>query len=104
MIDTLTAAILVGIGATALTDVWGYARKPLLGIAPPDYGMVGRWMGHMAHGQFRHEAISKSPPVHGERLIGWTAHYLIGIAFAGLLIAFRGQAWLQDPDPLPALV
>ena len=34
----------------------------------------------MARGRFRHERIAAAPPVRGERLIGWTAHYLIGIA------------------------
>lgn len=100
----LTCTLITGIGATAVMDMWGIARKQLLGVAPPDYGLVGRWIGHMARGRFRHEAIAKSPPVQGERLIGWTAHYLIGIAFAAVLIGIWGVAWVQHPTIVPALI
>lgn len=102
--NTLVCTLITGIGATAVTDLWGFARKPLLGIAPPDYGMVGRWLGHMTRGRFRHESIAASSPVQGERLIGWIAHYLIGIAFAALLIGIWGLAWIQHPTIGPALI
>ena len=102
--DYLTSTLVVGIGATAVMDLWGIARSPLLGFAPPDYGLVGRWLGHMANGQFRHESIAASCPVRGERLIGWTAHYLTGIAFAAVLIALWGPAWIARPAIVPALI
>jgi hypothetical protein len=99
----LSSAVMIGIGATAVTDLWGFARKPLLGVPSPDYGLVGRWFGHMLHGQFRHAAITTSPPVPGEQAIGWIAHYLIGIAYAGVLVAFGGDTWLQRPTLLLAM-
>lgn len=102
--NILVCILITGIGATAVTDLWGLARKPLLGIAPPDYGMVGRWLAHMTRGRFRHESIAASPPVRGERLIGWTAHYLIGIAFAALLIGIWGLAWIRHPTIGAALI
>ena len=102
--DYLTSTLVVGIGATALMDLWGIARKPLLGLAPPDYGLVGRWLGHMASGRFRHESIAASRPVRGERLIGWIAHYLTGIAFAAVLTAIGGPDWVSRPTIGPALV
>ncbi len=82
--NNLLFILLIGIGATAVMDLWGIMRKPLLGIPPPDYRMVGRWIAHMTHGQFCHNAIAASSPMRGEHAIGWTVHYLIGIAFAGL--------------------
>jgi len=103
-LDYLTFTLVVGVGATAVMDLWGIARSPLLGFAPPDYGLVGRWLGHMANGRFRHESIAASCSVRGERLIGWTAHYLIGIAFAALLLAVWGSAWIARPDIGPALI
>jgi len=100
----LICALITGIGATAVMDLWGITRKQLLGIASPDYGLVGRWLAHMTRGRFRHESIAASPPVHGERLIGWVAHYLIGIAFAAVLIGIWGLAWVQRPTISPALI
>ena len=101
----LLVTLIIGIGATALMDLWGFARKPLLGIAPPGYALVGRWLAHMIHGRFRHDdSIAASAPVRGEHIIGWTAHYLIGIAFAALLIGIWGLDWVQRPTMGPALV
>jgi len=102
--DYMAAALITGIGATAVMDLWGLARRPLFRLPPPDYGLVGRWLGHMAHGQFRHASMAAVPPVPGERLIGWTAHYLTGIGFAALLLAIWGMAWLERPTLVPALV
>jgi hypothetical protein len=70
----------------------------------PDYALVGRWIGHMPAGRFRHERIDASAPIRGERAIGWTAHYVIGIGFAALLYAAVGPAWLGNPAPVPAIV
>ena len=47
--NQLLFIVFIGIGATAVTDLWGIVRKTLLGIPPPNYGMVGRWIAHMAH-------------------------------------------------------
>ena len=100
----LTYAVLTGAGATALIDLWGMARKRLLGIPSLDYGLVGRWFAHMARGRFRHDRIAASPPVKGERLIGWTAHYATGIAFAAVLLAIWGLDWARHPTLAPALI
>jgi hypothetical protein len=57
----------------------------------------------MALGRFRHESIAASSPMRGEHIIGWTAHYLIGIAFAALLISVWGFEWVQHPTIGPAI-
>jgi hypothetical protein len=101
--DTWIPVIVIGIGATALTDLWALARRALLGVAPPDFGLVGRWLAHMRRGRFRHDAIAAAPRVAGERILGWAAHYLIGVAFAAILPLLFGAAWLRDPTPGPAL-
>ena len=102
--DYLVCAVLIGAGATALLDLWAAARDRLLGRPPLDYGLVGRWLGYMTRGRFRHDPIAASPPLPGERLIGWSAHYLIGIAFAGLLLAIWGLDWARRPTIGPALI
>lgn len=102
--DYLLYAVLIGAGATAVMDVWAVARKRLLGIPALDYALVGRWLAYLTRGRFRHDPIAASPPVGGERLIGWTAHYLTGIAFAAVLLAIWGLDWARHPTIGPALI
>ncbi|WP_287817786.1 DUF2938 family protein [Idiomarina sp.] len=78
-------------------DLWSLVRKSLFGTPLPNYGMVGRWLAHMTHGQFRHNAIVKSRQVAGEHLIGWPAHYRntriarsAGFTFEGLPLRLLG--------------
>lgn len=101
--NTLLSVLCIGIGATVVMDLWGIVRMRLLRIPPANYGMVGRWIAHMTHGQFRHDSISASSPVHGERIIGWVVHYLTGVAFAGILIGIWGGSWIENPSIGPAL-
>ena len=49
------------------------------------------------------EAIARAAPIRFEAIVGWTAHYLIGIAYAGLLPVFCGRDWFCAPTPAPAL-
>lgn len=102
--DFLVSTLLIGVGATAAMDLWPIARRRLLGTPPPNYGLVGRWLAHMPRGRFRHDSIAAASPVRGERLIGWTAHYLIGIAFAAILPGIWGLAWVYHPTIGPALI
>jgi hypothetical protein len=89
--------LLTGLGATALTDLWALLRRRLFGTALPNYRLVGRWLGRMRLGEFRHEAIARANALRGESLIGWAAHYLIGAGFAALLVWFAGTDWLARP-------
>lgn len=100
----LVCALVMGVGATVLMDFWAIARRWAFSIPPPDYGMVGRWFAHLARGRFRHESIAASPAVHGEQMIGWVAHYVVGVLFAALLLAVWGLAWVRHPMIGPALL
>ena len=102
--DYLVFSFLIGVGATAVIDAWGVARKRLLGIPPLDYALVGRWFAHMARRRFRHHRIAAAPAVKGGRLMGWGAHYLTGIAFAAVLLAIWGLDWALHPTLGPALI
>lgn len=101
--DYAGSALFIGAGATLATDLWTIARARLFDVPAPDWGLVGRWFGHMARGQFRHERIATAEPVRGERAIGWIAHYLIGVVFAAVLLAICGPAWTRQPTLAPAL-
>src|SRR5690349_6936549 len=102
--EYLVHGVIIGVGATAVMDVWGWLRTPLFGFPRLDYALLGRWFGHMSSGQFRHVAIASATPVRGERMIGWTAHYQIGTVFAVFLLVVWGLEWLQHPRMVPALI
>lgn len=93
----------IGVGATLVMDLWTLALARLFGIKGPDYAMVGRWLGHMRSGRFTHRQIAEAVPAPGERLLGWTAHYGVGVAFAAILVGVAGRDWVSGPTLLPAL-
>lgn len=94
--------VLVGIGATLVMDLWAFILKAL-GIPTLNYGLVGRWMGHLYRGRWAHSNISAAAPIPGELMLGWGIHYAIGIAFSAVLVAICGIGWLQLPAWGPAL-
>src|SRR5512134_2377516 len=102
--NIVLCTVITGIGATAVVDLWGIVRERVFGVPAPDFGLVGRWIGHMPRGRFRHGSIAAAEAIPGEKAIGWTSHYLIGIAFAALLPALWGGDWFRDPTPGPALL
>jgi hypothetical protein len=104
IMEYVMGAVLTGTGATMVMDIWIEARKRLFGIPSPGWGLVGRWFAHLARGRFRHDAIAATPAVGGERLIGWAAHYVVGIAFAGVLLAVWGLEWARHPTLAPAII
>jgi hypothetical protein len=83
-------------------DVWAWGLRKL-GVPSLDFGLLGRWLGHVPKGRWFHAGIAKTEPVRGERVIGWTAHYSIGVTFAALLLAVFGLGWARSPSLLPAL-
>lgn len=104
--DSFTAtaghAAAVGIGATAVLDAW-LALLKRLGVQGLDFALIGRWVGHIPRGRWRHDAIGRAEPVTGEVALGWLAHYGVGIAFALALVALAGPDWLAAPTPAPAI-
>ena len=85
--DYLTCTVVIGAGATAVMDLWTVVRARLFGLPMPDYAWLGRWL-RLPH----------------ERVTGWAAHYLIGIAFAAVLLAIWGVEWASQPTLAPALI
>jgi hypothetical protein len=103
-VELAVRVALIGIGATALIDAWALVQARMFGVKTLDYALVGRWLGHMPAGRFRHASITATQPVRGERIAGWAAHYLIGIVFAGLLVGVSGVQWVQRPTIGPAVI
>ncbi len=100
--DIVTVAA-IGIGATALMDVWLTFLKRM-GAPTLNFAFIGRWVGHLFHGTFAHASMGQARPVPGERLLGWLTHYAIGIAFAILLVGIAGTGWIEKPTVLPAVL
>jgi len=101
-LQDLASIALVGVGATAVLDAWLLLLQRL-GVPTMNFALLGRWVGHGLRGRWRHAAIAQAAPVPGERGLGWLVHYLVGIAFAALLVALQGNGWLQAPTLWPAL-
>jgi hypothetical protein len=101
---TLMNAILIGLGATLIFDLWGLFLKQAFKIAPSNICLVGRWLRYMPEGTFQHANIGSTPRKSAECTVGWIAHYTIGVTFAIVFVALVGSSWLQQPTPLPAIV
>jgi hypothetical protein len=96
--------VLMGVTGSALMDAWSFVLRRRFHVPTLDYALLGRWIGHFLHGRFTHDRIASAEPVAGEGVIGWFAHYAIGVAFAFVLLAIWGVAWVRSPTILPALL
>ncbi|MBK0393820.1 DUF2938 domain-containing protein [Ramlibacter algicola] len=100
---TLLRAAAIGVGATAVMDLWLVLLRRL-GVPTMDFALIGRWAGHLAKGQVRHDKIARSPAIPGERALGWAVHYATGVAFAAVLVLTQGTPWTAQPTLVPALL
>lgn len=101
-IEFVGKTALIGIGATAIMDVWLSLLKKL-NVPTMSFALLGRWVGHVFRGKWFHDGMAKSPPIRRELAIGWLAHYGIGIGFAILHIAVFGADWMTNPTFVPAI-
>lgn len=99
----LVAIVLIGVGATAVLDLWLTLLKRL-GVPTGSFALIGRWVAHMGRGQVIHASIARAEPVRNELVIGWVTHYAVGIAFAAALVVLQGTGWVQQPTFMPAFL
>jgi hypothetical protein len=85
-------------------DLWAVLLQHLFGVQPSNWAMVGRWVGHLANGQFVHAKIADAPPIRAELALGWIVHYFTGITYGALLLGIWGLDWARRPTLLPALI
>jgi hypothetical protein len=94
------AGIMVGILATVTMDFVAVIglRLGIAGRGPrrtgPDF--IGRWIGYIVQGKFRHTDILQTPPLRGELALGLAAHYSIGIA---LTLLYLGVLMVAHATP-----
>lgn len=104
MTEFLYRSILIGIGATAIFDLWGLFLNRVFGLPAANWGLVGRWFCHLAGGKVFHEDIASARPFAHERSVGWIGHYAVGILFAAILLAVTSADWPRQPTLMPALI
>jgi hypothetical protein len=96
-------ALLIGLGATLLIDLWALFLQRAFSIRSLDYCLLGRWVLHIPSGIVVHRSISAAASKPNECRVGWAAHYLIGTAFALIFVLLASVGWLTRPTLLPAL-
>lgn len=103
-LSTLSLIIILGVGSTIVMDLWALLLR-FFGQQTLNFSMVGRWVGHMAHGQFIHRpSVAQSKKIPAENALGWVVHYAIGVVFAFIFIVMCGESWFLAPTFLPALI
>ena len=103
-IEEICKPILVGLGATVIMDIWAVILLRTFKISSPNYCFVGRWLGHMPAGIFKHDNIAAAQHKTAECTIGWIAHYVVGVSYALILVVTTSGHWLARPSLLPALL
>jgi uncharacterized membrane protein YagU involved in acid resistance len=93
----------LGVGATLVMDFGLWILKQL-NIPTLNFALLGRWVGWMFRGKFTHQAIGRSPAIQYEYLLGWIAHYSVGVFFAFSFVLIVGDAWLLEPKFWSALL
>ena len=91
--------LIVGVLATVTMDVVAVIalRLGIAGRGPRRTGpdLIGRWIGYLLRGKFRHTDILQTPPLPGELVLGLAAHYLIGIMltlmYLGLVVVAHAR-------------
>ena len=91
----------VGGGATLFMDGVAWLRAHLLGQRGLDWGLVGRWLGHVLRGQLVLLNPQAAAPIPMERVLGWGFHYGVGLSLAALLWLLLPADTQQDPAVLP---
>lgn len=104
LFEMISYALFIGVGATLFMDIYAVLMFKIFNIPSLDYAIVGRWLGYFKDGIFRHNNILQAEKVKGERLLGWLAHYVIGISFAFVLVLICGIEWVQKPTFWPCLL
>lgn len=100
-------ALIVGITAVILFDLWGWALHKLFAIRAPNWAILGRWILSPVR---RSSPVAPAtgapvPPSFSgpEKAIGTVAHFGTGVIFAAALIVLAGPSWINHPTLLPAL-
>ncbi|CBJ35905.1 DUF2938 family protein [Ralstonia solanacearum] len=102
--EAIIFCLIVGIGSTAMLDVWALLVERATSIPRTNWGIVGRWLLGVRKGRFVLDSTDSYASTVKERTVGWFFHYLIGIAYAAALIIFWKLDYIATPTILPAVI
>jgi len=102
--DIAVFVIVVGAGSTLVLDLWVTALRAFRGWPATDWGKVGRWLMGVPSGQLVLDQENEAEPAGIERIVGWTFHYAIGLAYAALLPLVWGAAFVAHPGLVPIVL
>jgi hypothetical protein len=90
MTDIVIVGIIIGVSGTLAMDLINhlFARRGI--ILKIDVAMIGRMVVGWARGRFRYRHPTDLEPVANERLLGYIAHYVIGIGLAMPFLFYYG--------------
>lgn len=103
MVEWILRVTGTGVLATLVFDLWLLLLNRR-GVPTMNFALLGRWIAHMRHGRFVHERIAAAPSATFESVVGWVAHYAIGVLFAANALAVLGQSWFEAPSFGGALI
>lgn len=104
MLELILRGAIIGLGATLAMDLWAVLLTIVFRQPKANWAPVGRWFYHLKDGRVFHHSIGESEPCRHERALGWTAHYVVGIAYGIMLALMVGPAWFAEPTVLPAWI
>jgi hypothetical protein len=96
--------MLTGLVATGLADLWQQILSRVVYLPRANWRLVGRWVGWMPRGVFRHRHIGDATVIRGEQVIGWVFHYCIGIVYAGVYLFIVDGLANAEPSLVSALL
>ncbi|GAB4394345.1 MAG: DUF2938 domain-containing protein [Kiloniellaceae bacterium] len=102
--DFVLQAVVAGLVATVVLDLWQRLLHAATGIPPANWGLIGRWFAYIPRGRLVHSPIGETPAVAGEAAIGWTMHYLVGLAYGFAYVGLMVFGLDREPTLLNGLV
>jgi hypothetical protein len=102
--NLIVSGVAAGVLGTVLMDLFNHLLARTGMLLKIDVVMIGRMSAGWARGRFRYREPDEMVPVANERLLGYLAHYAIGVGLA--FIYLLGWALLvgRPASPLGALV
>jgi hypothetical protein len=66
-VEFIVWGVLIGVGGSALMDVWALLLRRAFKVPTLEYALLGRWICYFPRGRFFHVRIAASDPIRGER-------------------------------------